>query len=106
MNFWPLPPPLGIEQIKGAAALNGQNMRASDSNKHSSFVRSRDRYQINLSGQPRRITNAKAGLTTTTTGVIVMAKSFSHIGTSAVYVLARLAARNAIKEKLRGEGVA
>jgi hypothetical protein len=34
-----------------------------------------------------------------------MAKSFSHIGTSAVYVLARLAARNAIKEKLRGEGV-
>ena len=34
-----------------------------------------------------------------------MAKSFSHIGRSAVHVLARLAARNAIKEKLRGEGV-
>ena len=34
-----------------------------------------------------------------------MAKSFSHIGRSAVHVLARLAARNAIKEKLRDDGV-
>jgi hypothetical protein len=33
------------------------------------------------------------------------AKSFSHIGSHAINVLARLAAKNAIKEKLRGDGV-
>ena len=33
------------------------------------------------------------------------AKSFSHIRTSVVYVLARLAARNAVKEQLRDQGV-
>jgi len=33
------------------------------------------------------------------------ANSFSHIGRSAVYILPRLAARNAVKEKLRGDGV-
>ena len=33
------------------------------------------------------------------------AKSFSHIGNHAINVLARLAAKNAVKEKLRGDGV-
>jgi hypothetical protein len=34
-----------------------------------------------------------------------MAKSFQPVGRSAVHVLARLAAQNAVKEKLRDEGV-
>jgi len=33
------------------------------------------------------------------------AKSFSHIGNHAINVLARLAAKNAVKEKLRADGV-
>jgi hypothetical protein len=33
------------------------------------------------------------------------AKSFSHIGNHAINVLARLAAKNAVKKKLRGDGV-
>jgi hypothetical protein len=33
------------------------------------------------------------------------AKSFSHIGNHAINVLARLAARNAVKEQLRDQGV-
>jgi hypothetical protein len=33
------------------------------------------------------------------------AKSFSHIGDRAINVLARLAARNAIKDQLRADGV-
>jgi hypothetical protein len=32
------------------------------------------------------------------------AKSFSHIGTSAINVLARLAAKNAVKEQMGGQG--
>jgi len=33
------------------------------------------------------------------------AKSFSHIGNHAVHVLARLAARNIVKDQLRNQGV-
>ena len=33
------------------------------------------------------------------------ANSFSHIGNHAINVLARLAAKNAVKEELRGQGV-
>ena len=33
------------------------------------------------------------------------AKSFSHIGNHAINVLARLAAKNAVKEKIRADGV-
>jgi len=32
------------------------------------------------------------------------AKSFSHIGNHAINVLARLAAKNAVKEKIRADG--
>jgi hypothetical protein len=33
------------------------------------------------------------------------AKSFSHIGTSAINVLARLAARNEVKQQLRDQAI-
>ena len=33
------------------------------------------------------------------------ANQFKHIGTSAINVLARLAAKNAVKEQMRGEGI-
>jgi hypothetical protein len=33
------------------------------------------------------------------------ANSFSHIGTHAVHILARLTARNAVKEELKAQGV-
>src|SRR6516225_3158814 len=46
-----------------------------------------------------------AGLTQRNGGPMRKAKSFSHIRTSVVYVLARLAARNAVKEQLRDQGV-
>jgi hypothetical protein len=37
--------------------------------------------------------------------LIVMANSFSHIGNHAINVLARLAAKNAVKQQLRDQGV-
>jgi hypothetical protein len=46
-----------------------------------------------------------AGLTTTTTRRSFMAKSFKPIGAHAINVLARLAAKTAVKEQMRGEGI-
>jgi len=62
----------------------------------------------------RSVSGISAGLTTTTHGAIVMATNslpqpildtFKPIIASAVAILARLAARNAVKEQLRSEGV-
>src|SRR5215469_6332927 len=49
--------------------------------------------------------NTPAGLTQRNGGPMRKAKSFSHIGNHAINVLARLAAKRAMQEELRAQGV-